>query len=161
MNASKFSNPGFGGPGTSLGAVVASGQVPTADDFLPPVSGGPTDVKQPAQVAMTEDVVTPATARCNERRCQEERGADGSRRHGRGCAQMVKYPSGLGFVASGAATYRTMADPTRMRLANAKPHVIASTMAKKNLAEILGGLSNEGKGATPRRWSTSTCPRRR
>ena len=34
----------------------------TADDFLPPVTGGPTDVKQPDKVAMKGDTVTAATA---------------------------------------------------------------------------------------------------
>ena len=37
------------------------GQV-TADDFLPPVVGGPTDVKQPAKVEVKADVVSAATA---------------------------------------------------------------------------------------------------
>jgi hypothetical protein len=58
---------------------------------------------------------------------------------------MVKFPSGLGFVATGVGTYRTMENPTATRLAKRKAYVIAFAMAKKNLAEILGGLSNEGK----------------
>ena len=58
---------------------------------------------------------------------------------------MVKFPSGLGFVASGLATYRTMENPVATRIAKRKAYVIAFTQAKKHLAEILGGLSNEGK----------------
>ena len=60
-------------------------------------------------------------------------------------AKMVTYPSGLGFVATGIATYRTVENPTLTRIAKRKAYVIAFTKAKKNLAEILGGLDNEGK----------------
>jgi len=129
-----------------LTPVAASAQVPTADDFLPPVSGGPTDVKQPDQVAMTEQTVTAATAQdamnAAVRKNVEELAAGDTPEVG---AKMVKFPSGLGYVASGVATYRTMENPTATRLAKRKAYVIAFTMAKKNLAEILGGLSNEGK----------------
>ena len=55
------------------------------------------------------------------------------------------YPSGLGFVATGVAGYRTVENPTLTRIAKRKAYVIAFTKAKKNLAEILGELSNEGK----------------
>ena len=41
---------------------VALAQVPTADDFLPVVQGGPSDVKQPQQVAVKGKVVSAATA---------------------------------------------------------------------------------------------------
>ena len=126
--------------------VAASAQVPTADDFLPPVSGGPTDVKQPDQVAITEQTVTAATAQdamnAAVKKNAEELADGDTAEVG---AKMVKFPSGLGFVASGVATYRTMENPTATRLAKRKAYVIAFTMAKKNLAEILGGLSNEGK----------------
>ena len=58
---------------------------------------------------------------------------------------MVTYPSGLGFVATGIATYRTIENPTLTRIAKRKAYVIAFTKAKKNLAEILGGLDSQGK----------------
>ena len=88
--------------------VAASAQVPTADDFLPPVSGGPTDVKQPDQLALAEQTVTAVTAQdamnaAVKKNVQEL--ADGDTAEVG--AKMVKFPSGLGFVASGVATYRT------------------------------------------------------
>jgi hypothetical protein len=45
-----------------LAPAVAWSRVPTADDFLPPVSGGTAAVKQPEQVAHSEQAVTAATA---------------------------------------------------------------------------------------------------
>ena len=62
MNASKLFPLILAAVACCLAPAAARGQVPSADDFLPPVSGGPTDVKQPAQVAMTDQVVTAATA---------------------------------------------------------------------------------------------------
>jgi len=117
----------------------------TADDFLPPVMGGPTDVKQPDQVAMADDVVEAATAQDAVNVAVKENVkelADNIEEVG---ARMVKFPSGLGFVATGAAFYRSMENPTATRIAKRKAYVIAFTKAKKNLAEILGGLSNEGR----------------
>ncbi len=128
-----------------LTATIAFAQV-TADDFLPPVSGGPTDVKQPDQVAMKGKTVTAPTAQdavkaAVQQNVKELANGDTPEVG----AKMVKFPSGLGFVASGVAPYRTMENPTATRIAKRKAYVIAFTMAKKNLAEILGGLTNEGK----------------
>jgi len=124
---------------------IADAQV-TADDFLPPVQGGPTDIKQPDRVAMRGEVVQAATAqdainaavRVNTKELSNGDTAEVG-------AKMVQFGSGLGFVASGAAPYRTMTNPVATRIAKRKAYVIAFTMAKKNLAEILGGLSNQGK----------------
>jgi hypothetical protein len=116
-----------------------------ADDFLPPVLGGPTDVKQPDKVVVEKDEVTAATpqdainaaVQQNVKQLQDDIEEVGAR--------MVSFPSGLGFVATGAAFYRNMPNPTATRIAKRQAYVIAFTKAKKNLAEILGGLSNEGK----------------
>ena len=132
----------------SAGLVVpanALAQV-TADDFLPVVQGGPADVKQPDKVAMSGKTVTAATAQdainAAEQRNIKDVAAGGNTDVG---ATMVKFPSGLGFVSTGAGTYRAMENPVATRLAKRKAYVIAFTIAKKNLAEILGGLTNEGK----------------
>jgi hypothetical protein len=126
---------------------VAFAQVPpTADDFLPIVQGGPSDVKQPQQVAVKGKVVSAASAQDAINAAVGENVKD--LKNGdtpEVGAKMVAYPSGLGFVASGVATYRTVENPTLTRIAKRKAYVIAFTKAKKNLAEILGGLDNEGK----------------
>ena len=40
----------------------AAAQEPSADDFLPPVKGGPSDVKEPDKVEVDGDKVKAATA---------------------------------------------------------------------------------------------------
>jgi len=119
---------------------------PMADDFLPVVQGGPAEVKQPEKVAVKETVVTAATAQdaINAAVRENKKKFKGGDVPEVG-AKMVTFPSGLGFVASGAATYRTMENPVATRIAQRKAYVIAFTQAKKGLAEFLGGLSNEGK----------------
>jgi hypothetical protein len=111
----------------------------SADDFLPVAQGGPKEVKEPEKVAMKGTTVTAASAQdavntAEQKNIDEAVGA-----------RMVQFPSGLGFVATGMATYRAMENPTATRIAKRQAYVIAFTKAKKNLAEILGGLSNEGK----------------
>lgn len=123
---------------------VALAQV-TADDFLPPVMGGPTVVEQIDKVAMKGDVVIAATAQDAMNVAVRKNTEQLSSNIEEVGARMVQFPSGLGFVASGAAFYRTMENPVATRIAKRKAYVIAFTKAKKNLAEILGGLSNEGK----------------
>ena len=126
-------------------AVTGLGQVPTADDFIPLVLGGPKDVEKPEQVAMKGETVVAATAQDAINVAVEknvEQLEDNIEEVG---ARMVQFPSGLGFVATGAATYRTMENPVATRIAKRKAYVIAFVGAKKNLAEILGGLESEGK----------------
>lgn len=122
---------------------LVSAQV-SVDDFLPPVQGGPTDVKEPGEVSVKGDKVEAASAQDAINvavKKNVEQLEDNIEEVG---AKMVSFPSGLGFVATGAATYRTMSNSTATRIAKRKGYVIAFTKAKKNLAEILNGLSNEG-----------------
>lgn len=131
---------------TATMSAGAFAQVPTADDFLPVVQGGPSDVKQPEQVALKGKTVTAANAQdainaAVSENVKDLKNGDTSEVG----AKMVTYPSGLGFVASGMANYRAAENPTLTRIAKRKAYVIAFTQAKKNLAEILGGLDNEGK----------------
>jgi len=129
-----------------IGLVLAGWTMPTAvlaqvtaDDFLPVAQGGPKDVKEPEKVAMKGTTVIAPTAQ-DAVNAAEQKNID----EGMG-ARMVSFPSGLGFVATGMATYRAMENPTATRIAKRNAYVIAFSKAKKNLAEILGGLSNEGK----------------
>ena len=121
-------------------------QVPTADDFLPVVQGGPSDVKLPQQVAVKGKVVSAATPQdaINAAVGENVKNLKNGDTSEVG-AKMVTFPSGLGFVATAVATYRTVENPTLTRIAKRKAYVIAFTQAKKNLAEILGGLDNRGK----------------
>ncbi|HEY1806377.1 MAG TPA: hypothetical protein VGG45_18040 [Terracidiphilus sp.] len=111
----------------------------TADDFIPVAQGGAKEVQQPEKVAMKGDTVTAASAQDAVNAAEQKNIDDGMG------ARMVQFPSGLGFVATGLATYRMLENPTATRIAKRKAYVIAFAKAKKNLAEILGGLTNEGK----------------
>ncbi len=130
--------------GLSLPA-MALAQV-SADDFMPVVQGGSAEVAQPAKVKVEEDVVTAATAQDaintavqeNKEELKEGDTPDV------GC-KMAKFGSGIGYVATGAAAYGTMENPVATRIAKRKAYVIAFVQAKKNLAEMLGGLSNTGQ----------------
>jgi len=129
----------------ALKVSAAAAQI-SADDFLPPVQGGPTDIKEPAKVAKEGKAIAAATAQdamnAAVAKNQQDLKGGGVQEVG---AVMVKFPSGVGFVATGASVYRTMENPTATRIAKRKAYVIGFMQAKKHLAEILGGLSNEGR----------------
>lgn len=119
----------------------------TADDFLPPAQGGPTSIKEPDKVTVQGNTVTAASGQdavnaAVKKNVEELAGGGGDME-----VKMVKFSSGLGVVATGIATYRTMENATATRLAKRKAYVIAFTMAKKNLAVGLGRLSDDGKEA--------------
>lgn len=126
-------------------ASIANAQV-DADDFLAVVAGGTEEIQQPAEVVVEDDVVTAATAQDAINAAVEENEKELSEGDSPeiGC-KMTKFGSGIGFVATGAGTYRTMPNPTATRIAKRKAYVIAFEQAKKNLAEHLGGLSNDSK----------------
>jgi len=118
----------------------------TVDDFLPPVQGGPTDIGQPGKIVVKGNVVSAATTQdalnAAVRQSIQDFGAGAETELG---ARMARFPSGLGFVATGCGIYSAGPDLKTTRVAKRKAYVVAFTHAKKHLAEFLGGLSNEGK----------------
>ena len=143
---------------------VALAQV-TADDFMPVVQGGPSEVKEPAKVEIKKDVVTAPTMQdginAAVKESKKELKEDVKVEPGKAPehsekkdqandkieigAKIIKTPSGIGFVATGIGSYRSMENPIATRISKRKAYVIAFTDAKKRLAEMLGGLSSEGK----------------
>jgi hypothetical protein len=134
----------------------------TADDFLPVVQGGPSEIKEPAKVEVKKDVVTAPTmqdginaavkaekqelkegVKVEPGKQPEDKKKDSDKIEVG--TKIVKTPSGIGFVATGIGAYRTMENPTATRISKRNAYVIAFTDAKKRLAELLGGLTNEGK----------------
>lgn len=117
-----------------------------ADDFLPVVAGGTEEIQQPDKVDIAKDVVNAATAQdaINVAVEENEKELVGGNSPEVGC-KMTKFGSGIGFVATGAAAYRSMQSPTATQIAKRKAYVVAFEQAKKNLAEHLGGLSNDSK----------------
>jgi hypothetical protein len=120
---------------------------PKADEFIPIAQGGPATVKNPKAVKTEgKNLISASDAQdaINAAVMQNKKELQGGTGKEVG-ATMVKYPSGLGFVATGAATYRTVENPVLTRIAKRKAYVIAFAVAKRHLAEILSGLSTEGK----------------
>ena len=77
-----------------MSPACAFAQIPTADDFLPVVQGGPSDVKQPQQVAVEGKVITAATAQdaINAAVGENAKGLKNADTPEVG-AKMVKYPA--------------------------------------------------------------------
>ena len=119
---------------------------PTADDFLTLEKGGKREVESPAAVTFDKQTNTVAAktgqdavntagtlTQDKSKRSFEERGA---------CH--VDFPSGPGAVATGKANYSLVKNRT-LSLINKRQAVLEAFMfAKKSMAELLGGLDNEG-----------------
>jgi len=118
---------------------------PTADDFLPVPKGGTAEVESPAAVAVdqTTNTVAAGTGQdaVNAARDVTESRAKGA--SGRGACH-VDFPSGPGVVATGKAHYFPVKNPTLTRINQRQAVLEAFMLAKKAMAELLGGLDNEG-----------------
>jgi hypothetical protein len=121
------------------------GQI-TADDFMPVIQGGSAEVQEPSKVKVDGETVSAPTAQDAINAAVDENRKDlaNGNPNGVGC-KIVKFESGLGFVATGMASYRNMDNPVATRISKRKAYVVAFAEAKKNLAEKLGGLNNTGK----------------
>lgn len=144
------------------GAVLAAGtlavqaQMPSLDDFMPPVANDPaqgvvaptapalTDQVQVTQEKVTAEgpampVVTAANAQdsvivAKQKLLDQKQDA-----------VMIKYPSGLGFMARGSASYMESQNRNVSLLSRREAYVTAYMKARANLARILHGLSNESE----------------
>lgn len=124
----------------------------SVDDFLPAVEGGETNIEQPSKVQVNEDedTVEAATAQdavnaavqLNKKEVEEEGPDESKPQHG---VTQVVFPSGLGYVATGAASYQVLENPVATRISQRNAVIVAFTEAKKLLAVTLKGMSNEGK----------------
>ena len=132
----------------------------SVDDFLPVVEGGKASVEQPSEVkenteensveaATAQDAVN-AAVEINKKEIEKE-GADGEKPI-YGVTKIV-FPSGLGYVATGASSYRVVDNPVATRISQRTAAIAAFTEAKKLLAVELEGLSNEGKNAIRKSFS--------
>lgn len=124
----------------------------SVDDFLPAVEGGETKVQQPAKVKLDEkaDTVEAATAQdavnaAVEQNKKEIKKEGANTENPQVGTTLINFPSGLGVVATGAASYRVVDNPVATRISQRQATIIAFTQAKKNLAAYLNGLSNESK----------------
>ncbi|MCS6849768.1 MAG: hypothetical protein NZ700_01195 [Gemmataceae bacterium] len=100
----------------------------------------------PDKVVVRDKLVSAASAQDAINAAVRENKKDRSAKEEAGFGvRMVRFPSGLGFVSTGMATYSVVENPVATRIAKRKAYVIAYTQAKRGLAEMLGGLTSEGK----------------
>lgn len=120
---------------------------PSADDFLPPVQAStPEQQQQLSQVqGSVQEVKDPATGQtaAEGKTAQDAINFVVNKRSAG--AEMVKFGSGIGWVATGTGTYEVMENPTATRIAKRNAYVRAFLEAKANLAKSLGSLSSEGR----------------
>ena len=120
---------------------------PSADDFLPPVQAKtPEEQKQLGQVkGSVQEVKDPATGQtAAEGKTAQDAINYVVNKHS-ASAEMVKFGSGIGWVATGVGGYDVMENPTATRIAKRNAYVKAFLGAKKKLAEALNGLGSEGR----------------
>ena len=133
----------------------------TVDDFLPPSRGGATEIEKPAEVKDSGEVIVASSAQdavlaateANVKELQAapkpkadnaSSGPDDSSMTEVG-AHFVKFPSGMGVVATGMSVYNTMPNPNASRIAQRNSFVIAYTRAKQRMVRKLGETTNEGR----------------
>ena len=129
-------------------ALPSWGQSPSVDDLLAPASGGSTQIAQPAAVKIDKANKTVAAATAQDaanaavrENTQELQGTTAAAAG----ARLIRFPSGLGVVATGVSPYRLTSNPTASRLSQRNAYVVAYTKAKKELAVFIDGMTNEGK----------------
>ena len=114
----------------------------SAADFLPPVQGGPTEISQPENVSVSDDMIEAATAQDGFNVATNAHN-DEAPEPG---LTVVRFSSGIGIVATGMGSYvANMSNPVAVRLSKRKAYVRAFMEAKKELAANLNGLSNEAQ----------------
>jgi len=136
----------------SLGGITLCAQEVSVDDFLSPTQGGTTAIKQPKKVVVNQktDEVKAASAQDainaavieNKKEIKADGPSDDKPEIG---TSLIRFPSGMGVVATGAASYRDVANKTLSRISQRQAAIVAFTQAKKNMAQYLNGMSNDGK----------------
>ncbi len=120
---------------------------PSADDFLPPVQAASEEQRQALTQVQgpVEQVKDPVTGQ-NVVQAQSAQDAINTvvARRAAG-SEMVRFGSGIGWVATGAAVYEVMENPTATRISRRDAYVRAFLDAKRHLAESMKGLSTTGR----------------
>ena len=137
----------------SLGGISLGADGPSVDDFLAPEKGGTTEIDKPKEVVVNQktDEIKAASAQDainvavieNKKEIKEAKGSSDDKPEVG--TSLIRFPSGMGVVATGAASYRDVANKTLSRISQRQAAIVAFTQAKKNMAQYLNGLSNEGK----------------
>ncbi len=130
----------------------------SVDEFLPPVQAkSPEQAEELSKVkGKVEEVEHPVMKQkvfkaknANDAINQALTEIDGG-----GC-EMIQVPSGVAWVATGMGEYGEYDNPTATRISKRNAYVRAFIEAKKELAQALGGISNEGKKLSILFWSNA------
>lgn len=126
-----------------------SAQSLTADDFLPPaVAENPAQAEELRRVkGQVESVSDTATGEQVVKADTAQDAINYVVNQGSVGAEMVRFGSGLGWVATGQGGYESMPNLTATRIAKRNAYVRAFMEAKAKLAEALDGLSATGQTA--------------
>lgn len=124
-------------------------QALSADDFLPPATAeSPTQAQELTQVkGQVKSVTDTATGEQVVKADTAQDAINHVVNQGSVGAEMVRFGSGLGWVATGQGGYESMPNPTATRIAKRNAYVRAFMEAKAKLAEALNGLSATGRTA--------------
>jgi hypothetical protein len=121
----------------------------SVDDFLPPAAANTvedenkfSEVKQPDAVKQEAAGTTGAPAIAA---ASAQDAVNAYVRHRSPGFTELQFPSGFGFAATGAGTYTKHTSTVTARIDQRNAYAKAYINAKRNLAEGLYGLSNEGK----------------
>ena len=117
------------------GGALAQDQI-SADDFLAPAQGGPTEVA--GEIEETLDDVTGQVVVVGETAQDALNAAVARRKEG-----LVRFGSGFGFVISGEAAYQEFPNPDATAVSKRLAYVKAYENAKKQLNVTLRGISNQ------------------
>jgi hypothetical protein len=118
---------------------------PSAADFLPVGKGGQAEVESPAVVKVDQQTNT-VSAKTGQDAANASRDLTQSKSKGasgRGACH-VDFPSGPGMVATGRSNYSLVKNRTLSRINQRQAVLEAFMLAKKAMAELLGGIDNEG-----------------
>lgn len=132
-------------------SIPVMGQVSTdigVDDFLPVVSGGPSEVQNPSAVKIDAEhgIVEAATMQDAANAAVEVNVKEIKKKKMESGCVPIKAGSGIGFVATGAGSYRKAPNnPTAERISKRQGYLKAFLAAKKELSSHLSGLSNEAQ----------------
>ena len=130
----------------------------SADDFLPPLGA-----KTPAEQNALKEVKGPVKEQTDSVTGQPVVQADtaqdaintvlAKRTAG---TEMIRFGSGIGWVATGVASYEVLANPTATRISRRNAYVRAFMDAKSRLAVSLNGLPSKGRDLIAEQLETQT-----
>lgn len=124
---------------------------PAENEGRPPFLGGATIIEEPSKVEISDELVVAASVQdamksASRANIDSFEFADNSNEAISGIgARWIRFPSGVGVVATGQAVYVLENNPTTSRIRKRNAYVIAYTNAKAAMARHLSTITNDGR----------------